>query len=399
MKTRAKSIILASLLMPIASQAGGLYLYEIGTSDLGFAGAGSAARAADASTLYTNPAGMTQLSGDHITGAIQALYGEAKYELDGAGALNGSNPENAIGLLPSGSFFYTHSIDDRLKIGVGFYSNFGLSLDFGETWAGKNLTTTSTLISATLQPTIAYRLNNEWSIGYGLTANYGYFALKREKILNDGTGEMSDGDWSFGSRVGVMYEPSKQTRFGFVWESATEYDFGIDGTITILGQNRVFPMAASLSEPQQFIASAFCELNDNWAIMGNIGWQDWSKFANTTVETDALGATTSKLQVQDTYHVAFGGRYKISPTTMLNSGVAYDTNMYKNQNNTSFAIPSGEAIRIGLGMDYALSSASTLGWAYEYMRISDSKDTNALVSGEYNNPYLMFLALNYSYRF
>ena len=45
----------------VSAEAGGLYLYEIGSPDVGLAAAGYAARAADASTVFTNPAGMTRL--------------------------------------------------------------------------------------------------------------------------------------------------------------------------------------------------------------------------------------------------------------------------------------------------------------------------------------------------
>ena len=58
------AIVLAALSLPALARAGGLDLYEVGTSDLGFAGAGTAACAEDASTVYANPAGMTRLSGN-----------------------------------------------------------------------------------------------------------------------------------------------------------------------------------------------------------------------------------------------------------------------------------------------------------------------------------------------
>ena len=41
--------------LPLFAQAGGLYMYEIGTADIGFTGAGTAARAEDASTVYASP--------------------------------------------------------------------------------------------------------------------------------------------------------------------------------------------------------------------------------------------------------------------------------------------------------------------------------------------------------
>lgn len=92
-----KAIAATAVAWPLASAAGGLYMYEIGTSDLGFAAAGTAARAEDASTLFASPAGMTRLAGDQITLGAQALYGGVEYELDGKGALAGSDPGNVIG--------------------------------------------------------------------------------------------------------------------------------------------------------------------------------------------------------------------------------------------------------------------------------------------------------------
>ena len=48
-------------LIASSAWAGGAYLYELGTSDLGTAGAGRAALAQDASTAAGNPAGMIRL--------------------------------------------------------------------------------------------------------------------------------------------------------------------------------------------------------------------------------------------------------------------------------------------------------------------------------------------------
>ncbi|MGB5056240.1 MAG: outer membrane protein transport protein, partial [Nitrospirales bacterium] len=56
-------LLVGTLLMPALAQAGGLFLTEIGTPDVGLAGAGWAARAQDASTLFKNPAGMSFLEG------------------------------------------------------------------------------------------------------------------------------------------------------------------------------------------------------------------------------------------------------------------------------------------------------------------------------------------------
>jgi long-chain fatty acid transport protein len=56
----------AGVLASDPADAGGILGYEIGTADVGLASAGWGARARDASTLFTNVAGMTRLDGDHL---------------------------------------------------------------------------------------------------------------------------------------------------------------------------------------------------------------------------------------------------------------------------------------------------------------------------------------------
>jgi long-subunit fatty acid transport protein len=68
--------------------AGGISLYEVGTADVGLASAGYSARAQDASTVFTNPAGITRLAGDQFTLGAQVLYAAmpAAIRLDGCPA-------------------------------------------------------------------------------------------------------------------------------------------------------------------------------------------------------------------------------------------------------------------------------------------------------------------------
>lgn len=399
-----KLIVAASIASySYTSHAGGLYLYEIGTSDLGFASAGTAARAEDASTIYANPAGMTRLEGDQFTAGAQLLYGKAEYELDGNGLLNGGDPGNIVGWLPGGSAFYSHSISDDLKVGIGAYGNFGLALDFGDSWAGKNLVDKTALMAMTIQPTIAYRINDHWSLGAGMTANYGFFKLERDRLSGGDTNQI-DHDWAYGARLGLMYEPTNKTRIGLVWNSEVEYEFNVDSTLTIgpigpIGPiTTTIPMAAGVKAPQQVMTSIYHRLNDDWAVMGNLGWQDWSEFADTTIEVNGV-TSSSNLALEDTWHVAAGAQYTLDAQTKLNAGVAFDTSMYKHQSQTSFALPNGDTWRLGLGMQYALSSQSDLGVAAEYARSEDSSTQSALISGGYDNPQMLFMSVHYTRRF
>src|SRR5436309_8084215 len=69
----AASLALAGTLSGPAV-AGGMMAYELGTADVGLASAGYGARAQDASTVFTNPAGMTRLDGNQFLGAGQLFW-------------------------------------------------------------------------------------------------------------------------------------------------------------------------------------------------------------------------------------------------------------------------------------------------------------------------------------
>ena len=80
MRAASRFLVLLSLtLVPSQPKAAGFYLYEIGTPSVGLASAGYAARAADAETLFTNPAGMTRLQQTELLAGVQGLYGSATF--------------------------------------------------------------------------------------------------------------------------------------------------------------------------------------------------------------------------------------------------------------------------------------------------------------------------------
>src|SRR5262249_59994579 len=75
---RLSAVALLPFIMSISfstkATAGGFFLSEIGTPDVGLASAGYAARAQDASTLFTNPAGMTRLQESQLLVGVQPIY-------------------------------------------------------------------------------------------------------------------------------------------------------------------------------------------------------------------------------------------------------------------------------------------------------------------------------------
>ena len=389
MKKQYPTLAACCLLLPTLAQAGGIYLYETATADTSFASAGTAARAEDATTIYANPAGMTRLDGNQMSLGLQALHGDADYQMDNP---NLKGPGNIIGWLPGGSAFYSHSIDERLKLGIGAYGNFGMALDFGD-WAGDTAVTDNTLMAMTIQPTAAYKLNDLWSLGVGMTANYGIFVLERNPQYGEHV-SIEDEDWGYGARIGLMYEPDEASRLGLVWGSKVALKFDLDPA-SLLATGLDSPTVnANINAPQNLMFSGYHRLNPTWAIMGNLGWQDWSRFAQSTVNNNE-----SRLELQDTWHLAFGGQYSLTQDSKLNGGIAYDSSFYKSQNETAFLMPGGEAYRFGTGLQHSLNDQSDINLALEYVMVDGQHSDAGLLSGRYDKVEIWVMSVQYNHHF
>lgn len=395
---RKSLLLFCGMLASPLSEASGLYLYEIATEDTGLAGAGQAARAQDASTLVTNPAGMTRLPDRMLTGGLQALYGDTPYRLDDDAGLQGNSPGNTIGWFPGASMFYHQRINDQWSAGIGLYGNYGLGLDFGE-WAGDRLIKKSTLVGMTLSPALAWKLSDKVSWGVGVGINYGYLSLTRNVAGADQ--KQSDHDWALNFRTGLLFDLTEATRAGVTYTSKTEYHFSIDGTARfpqLPNQQYSLPITAQVNTPAQLMFSLVHDINTQWSVMGDLGWQDWSAYGANQVTL--VGTTPERNnRLKDTWHTALGVQFRPDDRWRLNSGVAYDSSFYRSQTDTSLTMPSGDAWRFGVGAQYQLTPSSNIGAAFEYLMMDSSEVTSTAVKGSYDNPAIYFLSINYSQTF
>ena len=403
-----------------ALAAGGLTLLEIGTRDLGLAGAGYAARAEDASTAITNPAGMTRIKADDAVLGAQLLYGYAKFSPNGdtqqtAPAVLGSdNGGNAIGWAPGGSAFYVHSVSDDLKLGFGVVGNFGLSEQFNDGWVGRYYVQKSTLVGITLMPSAAWRANDKFSFGAGLNVMYGM--LKTQVAVNnagasDGQLKVEDDTWGFGGTLSMLYEASPGTRFGATYTSQIKLDFKDTPQFSNLGPigtalqnagllNRQLDLGMHV--PQAVMTSMYHELDPRWAVLGNVGWQDWSKFGEVevSVNTNTPTSLTTQSKFKDTWHAALGAQYKYSDPWLFNGGIAYDSSMVSDTDR-SIALPVGATWSFGAGARYQVRKDFDVSFSYELKWAGDMPVDNnrgplaGRVAGDYKNTALNFFAVTF----
>ena len=369
--------------------AGGLLLYEFGTAEPGLAAAGYAARAQDASTAFTNPAGMTRLEGTQALAGGQLMWLNNRFSIgDGTSpALGGDTGGRALGangFVPGAGAFLTHGISPDLKLGFSIAGNFGSVIDYDDQWVGRYRVQQATLLGIQFVPSVAYRVTDRLSVGAGINAVYGVF--KQQVAINnllpsaaDGRLEVDDKSWGFGANLGLLYEVDPGTRVGLTWASQVDLDFRAPAQFSGLGPGLSALLAsrglldAQLSIgtriPQQVMASAFSQIDERWAVLGNVGWQQWSKFGQVAIGIDNTAnpvALTTSIPFKDTWHVAAGAQYRLSDPWRLNFGVAYDSG-FQDGGSVSPLVPVNAAWRFGVGGEQQISRSVKWGIAGELL--------------------------------
>jgi long-chain fatty acid transport protein len=351
-------------------------------------------------------------------GGLQALYGDVKFSPNSATTVTGSDGGVAVGWVPGGSLFIVQKLNQDWSIGFGSLSYFGLSQSFDDNWVGRYYVQKSTLIGMTLTPAVSYRVNSWLSIGAGLNLMYGI--LDDQVAINnigearpDGQLKYDDQKWGYGANLGILVEPKPGTRFGLTYLSEVKLDFGAVPEFSGLGPALELALRNSglltgsmdlgMTVPQMVMFSAYHELNEKWAVMGNLGWQNWSRFGKVDVQINSSNpaSLTVNSNYNDTWHVALGAQYRYSPTWTFSGGIAYDSSAV-DDDKRSVTVPMGEVWGFALGAQVAITPNLTLGAAYEFawlgnMPVNQVRGSGAFantVSGEFGNSSFSFFALN-----
>ena len=417
--------VMAALLVGSPVWGAGLWLYEMGSPDLGTAAAGRAATANDASAAGVNPAGMTNLDRSQMLVALQGIYVNAKFntELSGFGGGDGGN---AGGFVPTGSLHYMHRVTPDLRLGLSVGSYFGLGVDYGKDWAGRYYITEADLLTFGVNPGIGYRVNDWLSVGAGFSVMYAELkqkvainnaAVPGQRGLADGELRLEDDDVAYGFNLGVLLEPRPGTRFGITYRSEVDLEF--EDVASVSGLGPVFQgllvvtgLAGSqvdlkMTVPQAVMVSGYHQITPRWAMVGNIGWQEWSRFGKQEIglRSEESRSFTQDLEYDDTWHFALGAQFRFAPDWLWSFGAAYDTSPVDSDKGRTPELALDRQIRFASGLQYDWNKDVTIGGAYEYIDLGDGGiDRNdgplkGPLKGDYDPNAIHVFALNLIWKF
>ena len=371
---------------------------------MGTAFAGRSSSAEDASTVFGNPAGMSRLTREQVSGGISLI--NAKSDIDDvSGSFSGSNDGDMVPLVGAPMGYYVKPLDEHWTFGLGLYVPFGLVTDYESNFQGRYYGDHSEVRIVTLQPTLSYRFNDQWSVGFGPTINRidgELTSALRNPIpgASDGEVKIQGDDLALGYNFGVLYQISAQTRVGMTYHSKVEYT--LTGDTTVSGPGAVIGSSAGsyaatldLTTPESLDFSVTHQLNAAWTVYAGSTWTRWSRLEEIRIDNAGVGGLlggaltriSEDQQWHDTWAHAVGAAYQLNPQWVLRGGFAMDQSP-SNNHQRSPRIPTGDRKILSLGAAWSPSDAVTVDVAYSYLKEDDTTiNLNEPGKGSYNATY------------
>jgi long-chain fatty acid transport protein len=385
------------------AQAAGFALLEENVSGLGNAYAGTAAVAENASTIFFNPAGMTQLKEREFSAGVASIVPSFKFTNNGSsvGALAGTGnggDAGSTGYVPNA--YLSWALNKDLYVGVGLSAPFGLKTEYSKPWVGSAQANSFSVETLNLNPSIAYRVSDTVSIGGGVSWQHIDAKYKRTAAVVPPTASAStvvatlSGD-AWGWNVGGLFTVSPDTKVGVAYRSTVSQD--MTGDITVTGPSAPFNASqssgakASLKLPDTLTLSATTQLNERWQLLGDLAWTGWSSIPKLDlVRSSGVVAQTLDTAFQDTWRLAIGGTYAYKPDMKLKVGVAFDQTPVKGESTRLVSLPDSDRTEIATGAQWAMGGGATLDLGLAYLMFADTSINNnqaaagsGLVKGNY----------------
>ncbi len=439
----AAIVTLTSALVAAPALGGGFAIQENSGSGLGNAFAGGAAAAEDASTVWSNAAGMARLGSGQVAGALSLISPSMKFSNSASQAAAqqplGDEGGNAGNLAFVPNMYLTYPIDPRWTLGLGVNAPFGLVSEYDSSWIGRFQGIKSEIKTYNLNPAVSWKMTDSIAIGAGANyqkiegtftsnANYSYYLLgaaaaaEKAGMVPPGTAgaiqkttpglesgaKVTGSDYAWGWNLGILVDIDKANRIGAQYRSAINYT--LSGNVEFTNPAlptlppALAPAAAALAAlvndqlknsgitsqvklPEIINVSYFGTLNPNWDVMADLQYTGWGSIQDLTfVRSDGTGAGTelqsTALNFKDAWRFSVGANYRYDEQWLFRGGLAYDQSPVQTEYRT-VRLPDADKTWLALGAQYKFNPKLWLdfGAVYIWVRGASIDDIGSSAGG------------------
>lgn len=410
MKRRLLAVVGGVLLSGMA-YAGGYQVNLQGQKNIGMGHTG-VGLALDEASIFFNPGAMSHLRENGFQLGASGLVSKIAY-LETAPGNATAQTDNKMG-TPFTVYAVYGKEESPLKFGLGVYTPFGSSVNWGNEWIGRYGLNELKLTAIFVQPTISYKIGDKIGIGAGFVYSFGSVNLKRSipvqnKDVQDGQAELDGKANGMGFNAGIYFKPSDKFSVGINYRSKVSMEVdGGDATFTVpSGIASRFPTTtfdATLPLPSNITVGIGFMPTDKFTIAADVQRVNWSAYESLRFDYGATvnGSTFTEnaRNYEDTYIYRLGFQYQVSEAFTLRAGGYYDQSPVQDGYLTP-ETPDADARGISGGLGYRFGENFQVDASFLYINKKERTDLSNLsggIGGTYKAvAYIPGLALSYKF--
>ncbi len=404
-----KFLLMAILLGASASVFAGGYRVALQGMRQAAMGAQGATLTRDASVAFFNPAGLAFVDSKFsVTAGVFGISSTSKYQ----NPVTGEKAETDNPLGTPIYFAANYKPTDNLALAVSVTTPFGNTLSWGNEWSGKYLIDEIELKSFFIQPTIAYKFTDWFSIGGGFIYATGGVNLSRDVSVGntDSPLKIEDKDASgTGYNLGAFIKPHEKVNIGITYRSKvdmkakdgdvkfTDVPTYVSGSLPFSAEN----FDATLPLPSEFTFGVSFQALPKLLLSGEVGANGWEEYRALTLDfynKDEKTTISSTRDYHNTFDFKFGGEYMAMDNLALRLGYKFD------QTPSPSEYFSPETVTIDYhaftgGFGYQFGDSFYVDGFLEYLKSSERHVDNIETGfkGDFrNNAFIFGLGLTYN---
>lgn len=374
------------------AMSGGFQLNEQGARATGMGGA-FVARASDPSAIYYNPAGLSSQQGLNTLVGINLVVPSVTYT--GVDSMSAVETSSESRILTPVNIFGSYQLNDDIVIGLGIYNPFvsGIKwpLEWGQLksgqWLGINKAKRFDFFTWFITPTIAYKINDELSVGLGLSYVSATMKLETETMIIDASGK------GFNANIGVIYKPMNGLSVGASYRIKTEIDFSGDVTYgTGLQQApTLYPggtVKATIPLPAILSVGASYEITPDLSVEGDFQFIQWSSYKELKIEVTPTIVNGQRTIVQEkrwenSIALRGGCDYSLDQHITLRGGIIMDLTPQP-PSKTEPMLPDADQFDVTVGGSFKFNENFSIDLAYMAAFFNERNAKYANSTGSFN---------------
>ena len=408
-----RKITLLSLAATTVLMASGYKIPEQSQKSVALSAA-NVAHAHGADAAYENPANMAFETGN---GSFEMSLGYIHLTATNFNGTVAGGPVSNISskkenfLIPT--FYYVSPAVDNFRFGLAMVSPAGLTKRWNEQPA-KSTAEEFSLMTYEINPTVAYKVNEQLSVAVGLRMLYAEGVVKSIAPAGAPTFETArdmEGDTvEFGYNLALSYKPTEEVELAATYRSKIDID--IDGSAKLsnsIGDNYSGGASVSVPAPATLNLAAAYTFDKTTTVEAVFERTYWSAYK--TLDFEYSGAVPLNLSSFDTpldrnwkdvnsYRLGVTHKYN-SDWTLMAGTVFFDTPMP--EQTLGFGHPDSKGWAYSAGFRHNLSEEFEVGASFLYAdrenRTVSSSSNNSGIDGTFSNTKVYYLSLGIEYKF